>query len=296
MKSVAMGRVNRHIAAWALLLITIFAPATSGGASTTATVPVVIRVSPVAEIKFPDGFNFFILVPENKHDSIRPVLLPFKIRGNARASVTVRPDAFLRVKNGPWLGKAVRVSSNQHHHDWDDWDRHWLDWGFHNWDWGHHDRYGYDHDDDCDDHHYGGHDRDDDRHDNTHGNGHSSHGNGNGYGHHDDDCDEHGGGYTGPTNLGYNVIVRFPVTSLSQVAIPSWSGYGTGIFRPGYYASLPGLNNAGTPILTANVANKPHGVFGLIYIISKRNWTTDGRDAQPGKYRGALIVTVTADD
>jgi hypothetical protein len=246
----------------------------------TATVRVNVEVVPFAEIKFPDGFDFFIYVPDKKNHPVLPAILPFKIRGNAFATVTAIPDDFLRVKNGPWLGEAVRVSwgsHHDHHWDWNGWSHwKWDDWGGNSYSGGH------GHDDDCDD-----------RHRNRTGNGHNNHGNGNGYGH--DDCDDDGGG-SGPKALGYNAIVRFPVTSWAQLVPPNWTGYATNYNGTNGLASLPGQNNVGTRPLTGNVAGQQHGRLGVIFIVSKRNWTANGKDAEPGKYRGTLVVTVTADD
>jgi hypothetical protein len=244
------------------LVALFFAAAASAQTTDTATVGVSIQIEPVAEIKFPDGFDFFIYVPEKKEHPVLPAILPFKIRGNALATVTAIPDDFLRVKNGPWLGEAVRVGSGGHHHNWD-----WKGWKHWHWDkWG-------------DDY---------DRHKNQEGQGHDEHGNGKGYGH------VRGGG-SGPTRLGYNAIVRFPVVTWAHLLPPNWSGFATGIYGNGL-SSLPGQNNVGTLPLTANLAGQEHGQLGLIFIVSKRNWTENGRDARPGKYRGALQVTVTADD
>jgi hypothetical protein len=33
----------------------------------------------------------------------------------------------------------------------------------------------------------------------------------------------------------------------------------------------------------------------MIHIVAKQHWTTDGKDAAPGEYRGALEVTLTTD-
>jgi hypothetical protein len=285
---------GEHRAALAGLLVAVSGGLVAGPAHAQATdsaaVPVTITIEPIAEIRFPDGFNFYIWVPEKKKDPVLPTLIPFKIRGNALATVTAIPDAFLRVKNGPWLGKAVKVSWGGHDHDDDDHDWDWNGWNRWRWDdWGRNGHHGensrnggHGHDDDCDD-----------RHRNRTGKGHDDHGNGNGYGH--DDCDDHGGG-SGPKALAYNAIVRFPVTSWSQLVPPNWTGYATSYNGANGLSSLPGQNNVGTRPLTANVAGQQHGRLGVIFIISKRNWTTNGKDAEPGKYRGTLVVTVTADD
>lgn len=78
---------------------------------------------------------------------IRPVRIPFTVRGNASASVTVTPEEFLQTKSGSWLGRAggpayrslgydaivhFPVSSSSYRwltdwEYWDDWDN-WSDW------------------------------------------------------------------------------------------------------------------------------------------------------------------------
>ena len=99
-------------------------------ARSSASVSVTIRISPFASIEFPDGFDFVITVPEDKkgkgHEKdkgkghhehgavIQPVLIPFKVVGNAIATIAVKPDAFLRVHRGPWLGEAVKTGSDRH--------------------------------------------------------------------------------------------------------------------------------------------------------------------------------------
>lgn len=222
----------------------------------SASVPVTIRIAPIAYIDFPDGFDFVITVPEAKkgkghdkgkgkghddhgngkgkgHDDgvvIKPVLIPFKVVGNAVASISAKPDAFMRVYRGPWLGEAVKQGG--------------------------------------------------DRHKNQQGKGHDK-GKGNGH------AKGHGG------TLGYNVIVQFPIQSWHYAHLNGWDGLNGG-FRAGF-ASLPGLNGAGTPPLTANVAGRRHGAYGMIHIVARQLWTKDGKDATPGKYWGSLEVTLTAD-
>jgi hypothetical protein len=61
------------------------------------------------------------------------------------------------------------------------------------------------------------------------------------------------------------------------------------------FASLPGLGGAGTPPLTADLSRSSNERLGMIYIVAKDGWTEGGERAAPGKYRGAVQVTVTAD-
>jgi hypothetical protein len=125
-----------------LLVFSAWPPAHAQGAK-SASVSVAIRISPFASIDFPDGFDFIIEVPdENKgkghdngkgkgHDShgngngyghdkdgywpiIRPVLIPFKVHGNALASVSVAPDEFMRIDGGLYLGLALKDGGGDH--------------------------------------------------------------------------------------------------------------------------------------------------------------------------------------
>lgn len=289
-----------------LLSVLCCLPAAQAQVGDSATVSVGVRILPFASIEFPDGFDFVLVVPrdddddhdhdndhdhdhdrdhdrdrdhgrdddhddrhdkdnghktkdkdkdkdkdkwssgaslgnENHHDDddhdrrrgIEPVLIGFKIRGNAQASISVRPDDFMRVYRGPYLGEATRQGG-------------------------------------------------DDRHRNQHGNGHSNHGNGHGNGH----------GQGGGGALGYNAIVQFPIHDWRHARQPSWQGYATNV--PNGFASLPGQNGVGTPPLSADAAGRRHGLFGMIYVVAKQNWTIDGDDAAPGRYAGTLEVTVTA--
>src|SRR5690606_37905209 len=104
----------------ALLVGNAFAQATD-----SASVSVSITIAPQAEITFPEGFDFVIRVPDRERcfilggfrwnaqkryrspwDSdcwfargaswwpvIKPVRIPFKVEGNATATVSVRPGA-----------------------------------------------------------------------------------------------------------------------------------------------------------------------------------------------------------
>lgn len=248
--------------------------------SKTASVAVTIRVLPTASIEFPEGFDFFLVVRDshdhgrghdhgrddghghhgkdghsdskggkdnkssgskksgsgkNSHDHDRtvyvdPVLIPFKIKGNAKASVSVKPDEFMRVYRGPYLGAARGP-------------------------------YGYPH-----------------------------HGHSHGYSH------SYNSGYPprGNDKLGYNVVVKFPLASWTTIPLIGWLGYGPGV-SPGI-AVLPGLNGAGTPPLATDLRGRRYGAYGMIFILSKPDWTIDGRLADEGHYGGRVQVTVTTSD
>jgi hypothetical protein len=112
-------------------------------AAESASVSVAIWISPFASIDFPDGFDFVIDVPDKKegnghhnkqgkghddhgngygygHDkdgywpAIKPVLIPFKVHGNALATVSIAPDDFIKIKGGTYLGEALKVGGNHH--------------------------------------------------------------------------------------------------------------------------------------------------------------------------------------
>lgn len=237
----------------------------------------------MAEVVCPDGFDFHLYVPDDhKHDDkkgkghdshgkgkgkghdnhgsswprlIKPVVIPFKVIGNTVATVSARPELFLRIKSGAYLGKALPMGGGQGHN------------------------------------HGNGHDY---GHDHGKGHGHNhGHGNkdknknGKSYGH------SYGHGSPAPPAgaLGYNVIVQFPIASWSAANPNSWE-----VFLASYlsgFASLPGINNQGTRPLSANLAHRPRGTYGVLYIGSRVNWTADGKEAAEGKYGGSVELTLT---
>lgn len=260
------GHSNREYALAAAAAGCLVASVASAADRDTAIVLVNIRVKPVAWIEFPDGFDFHLHVPKDHgghghghghdkkgkkkghdkgkgHDShgnghgyghhsgprlIAPVVIPFKVVGNTVATISAKPEEFLRIKSGAYLGKAVRVGG-----------------------------YGYGH---------------------WHSHGHQ-------HGHH------HGGSSSYGDTLGYQVIVQFPIPSWGHASPGSWEVY-LASFLSGF-AKLPGLNNKGTPTLSANLSLRPRGTFGVVYIVSKVNWTTDGKEADEGKYGGSVQLTLT---
>jgi hypothetical protein len=250
--------MNRFVACFVVGLITGFnLPLALAG--TTDSVSVEIQVLPVAFIEFPYGSDFLITVPKidnhgnddhkkhgagdksgngnasNIHDrngllfrTIRPVFVPFSVRGNAQASISVAPDRFVRIREDYYLGKAlkeigVRFANRK---------RNKLEA-----------RVG------------------------------------------------RGRGNSARSSIGYNIFVQFPVTSEHRSKMAVWSGN-----WPGGLVSLPGLNGHGTPPLPATVSMQRHGALGMIYVIARDNWTENGKQAAPGNYRGAVQVTVMADE
>jgi len=252
-------------------------PATAATAqvSSHATVAVSIRVEPIAEVSFPQGTHFVIVVPHpecrqdsgdgdhsndhsngqsgdhsgdhadsqsgdqsggdhsgDSHDGdhsgdhgcvqwtppIVPVRIPFVVTGNALAVVSARPDAFLRIWSGRYLGKAVQPA--------------------------------------------------------------------------------HGA-------LGYHLILHFPAPDafyhwqFGWNGGDNWNGWnnwnGYGHLPPwSQIAQLPGTDGAGTPPLTANLVSRGGTAYGVIYLVAENDWTAHGDDADPGNYYGSIDVTVTA--
>lgn len=166
--------------------------------------------------------------------SVDPVFIPFKVRGNATASVSARPVEFMRINGGLHLGESHRVSGTGHGYDGDG----------------------------------------------------STSGNRTGHGHGPPQFSSFDG-------LAYNIVVQFPIVSWQAAGLDGWDGLG-GFWND--FASLPGTERDGTPPLVAEVAGRPNGVLGMIYVLSKPGWTRDGRTARPGKYTGSLEVFVTADE
>lgn len=247
---------------WVAVLL--FAPlliASAAAASNRTQVPVTITVLPIAEVEFPSGFGFTLRVPYKScfdwyrdwdfgdwrgngwrdpkgkwHDGrdegcrswlanwftpvIRPVRIPFKVTGNAVATVTVKPSSYLHVYRGNWVGRSV--------------------------------------------------------------------------------------GRNGAT-LGYQTVIHFPAPNDHYAWLGGWDDYddwdnwrGWGGFgalpRWSHWTLLPGINNAGTPPLAANMIERGGQAWGVIYIVARPGWTTDGRDAPPGDYAGAVVLTITANN
>jgi hypothetical protein len=259
------------------------------GARNTATVSVAIRVQPQAWIEFPQGSAFVLTVPEEKHKNypaiILPVLIPFKVRGNAVAAVSAKPDEFIHIHAGPWLGEAVNKDDDTHR---DHRGRgRWNTIGN-----GHHDGHDDAHHDSHDDGHHDAHN--DSHHNDRHDDHHDSHDNGHHDAHKDSHHNDHHDGHhqDGGDTIGYNIIVQFPLQSWTGASVGGWDGFGH--WRNGF-ASLPGIGGAGTPPLSADLSQSSNGRLGMIYIVAKDDWTKDGERVAPGKYRGAVQVTVTAD-
>lgn len=114
---------------------------------------------------------------------------------------------------------------------------------------------------------------------------------------------------TGPSNrtIGYDTIVHFPAPKSNYFWLSGWdfyddwhdwrrwAGFGS---LPSWskWAKLPGTNNTGTPFLGANMVQRGGTAQGVVYIVSRRDFTTDGKKAKPGDYAGTIVLTVVADN
>ena len=107
-------------------------------------------------------------------------------------------------------------------------------------------------------------------------------------------------------SLGYDVVTIFPAPSLRYEWIGDWTGWngwsfwnswsGFGLLPVwSHTADLPGQNGRGTPPLLARLPALGGKAFGVIYIVARRDWTSNGADATPGNYRGNVIITITSD-
>lgn len=113
----------------------------------------------------------------------------------------------------------------------------------------------------------------------------------------------------GPTGdfLGYQAVVHFPAPSSHYAWLrgwesyedwDNWRGWGGFGYLPSWsrWAKLPGVNGHGTPPLTADVVRRGGRAFGVIYLVARSDWTADGRNAHPGDYAGALELTISAEN
>lgn len=128
---------------WLALMVPMLAwPASPAfaQASHSAEVHVSITVAPMAQVSFPQGTGFRLVVPQpfcarlgpfgwarglrdvdrNRFrcalwsalwwPPIDPVRIPFIVRGNTPVTVTVTPSAFIRLRFGTYVGKALSNS------------------------------------------------------------------------------------------------------------------------------------------------------------------------------------------
>lgn len=106
--------------------------------------------------------------------------------------------------------------------------------------------------------------------------------------------------------LGYHVVTIFPAPSLRYEWVSDWTGWEDwGLWHTwnGYgplpvwsnTADLPGQNGAGTTALLAELPALGNEAFGVIYLVSRRDWTSNRTDAVPGDYQGNVIITITSE-
>lgn len=152
--------------------------------------------------------------------SIDPAQIRFKVRGNTRTAVSVKPSDFMHIRQGVYLGRATKRSGT-----------HAAKWR----------RY-----------------------------------------HNHDPASER--------QLGYNLIVQYPLRSWASARLPSWADFGTSV--PVGWASLSGHRGVGTTPLTT-LDQRQYGGLGVISVVAERDWTAGGRNVETGSYIGIVEVTVT---
>lgn len=80
------------------------------GRTASASVGVQIKIESSASIEFPEGLDFLIDVPANKSPrgaTIKPVRIPFTVTGSSLVQVQATPEAYLRLFDGFFAGRAL---------------------------------------------------------------------------------------------------------------------------------------------------------------------------------------------
>lgn len=95
-------------------------------------------------------------------------------------------------------------------------------------------------------------------------------------------------------DLGYDVVVQFPVPTRHYAGLPQQVSYSPSSSRFGI-ANLPRTHRGATPAMTADVAAHRSVAHGTIHIVARQDWTTSGRNATPGEYAGSIQVMIVAE-
>lgn len=77
--------------------------------SDSVSISISARITPIVDLQHGGPFNVVITVPDKasaRGATIQPVRVPFTVTGNALASVTVKPDGFIKVDDDKFLGEA----------------------------------------------------------------------------------------------------------------------------------------------------------------------------------------------
>lgn len=77
--------------------------------SDSVSISISTRIEPIVDLQPGGPLNVAITVPDNasaRGATIQPVRLAFTVTGNALATVTVRPDSFIDIDGGGYLGEA----------------------------------------------------------------------------------------------------------------------------------------------------------------------------------------------
>lgn len=96
----------------AVLAATCCSASAFADSTSSATVHVSITVEPFAQIDLPRGASFALVAPLIPRGIVLPAVIPFRVRGNAMASVSAAPDQFMPTQFGTYLGRAHGLGSH----------------------------------------------------------------------------------------------------------------------------------------------------------------------------------------
>lgn len=94
--------------------------------------------------------------------------------------------------------------------------------------------------------------------------------------------------------LGYDIVIQFPVPSANYSGLPGRGGFSRDLAGREGVATLPGTGVVETPALFADSADTGQQIHGVLHIVSRQHWTPNGELAAPGDYRGSVEITVGA--
>lgn len=94
--------------------------------------------------------------------------------------------------------------------------------------------------------------------------------------------------------LGYDIVMQFPVPSANYSGLPGRGGFSRGFAEREGVATLPGTEVVETPALFAEPSDTDQQIHGVLHIVSRQHWTPNGELASPGDYRGSVEITVGA--
>jgi hypothetical protein len=95
----------------AMLPLAAISGVTQAQSSNSVSVTIGVSIPPLANITFPEGQDF-VLTSVHPHPAgqiLDPVRIPFTVRGNASASVSVAPVGYFELASGQCVGRAAGV-------------------------------------------------------------------------------------------------------------------------------------------------------------------------------------------